>query len=169
MDQAAASATETTQAQATSGPTREQIIEKLRSEQNLPFAAVAGIAAAFVGAILWAIITVSTEYQIGFMAIAVGIMVGYAIKEAGKGIDKTFSYLGAVCGLLGCVVGNILSVVGFFAKAKGVGYFDALAAMNVDLISSLMATFFQPMDLLFYAIAVYEGYKLSIKYKVLDE
>ena len=166
MDQTAASVTPAAQSQAASQPSQEEIIAKLRSEQNFPFAVGAGLAAAFIGAILWAVVTIASEYQIGFMAIAVGILVGFAIREAGKGVDKTFSYLGAGCGLFGCVLGNVLSVVGFYAKAKGVGYFDALAAMNINLMSALMGAFFQPVDLLFYGIAIYEGFKLSVKYRL---
>jgi len=42
------------------------ITEKLRLEQNLPFAIIASLGSAVVMAILWAVITVVTQYQIGY-------------------------------------------------------------------------------------------------------
>ena len=80
--------------------------EQLRGEQNLLIALLAGIAAAVVGTIVWAAITVTTGYQIGYMAIAVGFIVGYAVR-LGNGIDKIFGVLGAALALGGCVLGNL--------------------------------------------------------------
>jgi hypothetical protein len=34
------------------------------------------------------------------------------------------------------------------------------------LLTRLVTTFSQPMDLLFYGIAIYEGYKFSFKYRL---
>jgi hypothetical protein len=93
-------------------------IEKIRSEQNFPQAVIAGFFAAVAGAILWAAVTVATEIKLGLMAIAVGYLVGYAIKAAGKGIDQKFGMLGAFYGFLGCALGNVLSDLVFFAKAR---------------------------------------------------
>ena len=69
-------------------------------------AALAGLAAAFVGAIAWAIVTVTTKYQLGIMAIAVGLLVGLALRLGNGG--KAFGILGACLALFGCVLGNFL-------------------------------------------------------------
>src|SRR5438270_13589107 len=87
-----------------------QRYQELRSEQNLPIGLLAGIFAALIGAIAWAIVTVTTEYQIGYMAIAVGFIVGYAVR-LGKGLDKIFGISGAILALFGCILGNIFSIV----------------------------------------------------------
>jgi hypothetical protein len=49
-----------------------QVFEKLRLEQDLGRAVIAGVFLALGGAILWGVITVITEYQIGYMAIGIG-------------------------------------------------------------------------------------------------
>jgi hypothetical protein len=108
---------------------------------------------------------VATDSELGLMAIAVGFLVGRAIRAAGRGIDNKFGYLGAVCALFGCVLGNLLSVIAFYGKARGIGFGEALTDMDVPLLSQLFSTFFGPMDLVFYAIALYEGYKFSFKYR----
>ena len=103
------------------------------------------------------------------MSVAIGYLVGNAIKVAGKGIDKKFQYLGAVCGLIGCVLGNLLSVVSFYADSRGYDLAQLLSVLDFDLVERLAARFFRPMDFLFYAIGVYEAYKFSLKYRVLKK
>ena len=53
----------------------QSVVYQIRSEQNLMLGTIAGAIAALVGASIWAAITVATEFQIGWMAIGVGIMV----------------------------------------------------------------------------------------------
>jgi len=63
--------------------------------------------AAGIGAALWALITVATNYQIGFMALGVGFLVGHSVRAFGKGVDTGFGVLGAVLALAGCLAGKI--------------------------------------------------------------
>jgi hypothetical protein len=138
-------------------------IEKLKLEQNLPLGFIGGAAACIVGAILWAVITVLTNYQIGYMAVAVGLLVGYAIRYFGKGIDQIFGIFGSALSLAGCLLGNFLSIVGFAAKAEGMNYFEVLPLIDLSLVPQIMIDSFSPMDLLFYGLAIYEGYKFSFR------
>jgi hypothetical protein len=130
-------------------------------KQNFPIALGAGIAAAIIGAIAWAIVTVTTEYQIGYMAIGVGFMVGFAVR-LGHGRDNVFAVSGAVLALIGCLLGNFLSMVGFVAKQQNVNVFGALSAIDLAKVPGAMMSAFNPMDLLFYGIAVYAGFKFSV-------
>jgi hypothetical protein len=140
-----------------------QYREKLKLEQNLMLGAVGGGAAALVGAILWAVITVATEYQIGYMAIAVGLVVGFSVRYLGKGIDQIFGILGGMLALIGCVLGNFLSMVGFAANAEGLGYMELLFGIDYSIVPEIMMEGFSPMDVLFYGLAVYQGYKFSFR------
>ena len=138
-------------------------IEKLRSEQNLPFGILAGTAAALVGAGIWAGITAATEYQIGFMAIGVGILVGLAVRVGGKGLDPIFGIIGAVLAGLGCGLGNLLAGGIFLAAREQVGILQVLSALDFELAKALMVAMFNPIDLLFYGLAIYEGYRFSFR------
>jgi hypothetical protein len=142
---------------------RNKILTNLRFEQNLPLAIIAGSVAALLCAFLWAVITVATEYQIGYMAIAVGLLVGYVIRLTGKGIDQIFGITGGVLALLGCLIGNFFSNIGFIAHAYELGYFEVFQNLDFSSIIELMKETFSPIDLLFYGIAIYEGYKLSFR------
>jgi antitoxin component YwqK of YwqJK toxin-antitoxin module len=140
-----------------------KITDQLKKQQDLSYAIVGGATAAIVGAVIWAIITVLTGYQIGYMAIGLGFMVGIAVRFFGAGVDFIYQIVGAILALVGCMLGNLLSQVGFMANAESLGYFETMTYLNYDLIVQIYADTFNPMDLLFYGIAVYEGYRFSIR------
>jgi hypothetical protein len=140
-------------------------MDTLKMEQNLPLSVIAGVAAALLMALLWAAITVMTEYQIGYMALAVGFVVGFAVRFAGKGIDQAFGITGAVLALVGCLLGNFFSIIGFAANEWDVSYFEMLSGFLAEpsFIVEVMKETFSGIDLLFYGIAVYEGYRFSFR------
>jgi hypothetical protein len=121
---------------------------------------LAGLAAAIIGAIAWAIVTVSTGYQIGFMAIAVGALVGFALRIGNGG--KAFGILGAFLALFGCVLGNYFSLIAFASAEQHVGFFTALNNVDPAKVVDVMWEDFLSASILFYAIAVYEGYRFSV-------
>jgi hypothetical protein len=137
-------------------------LQEMRDNQNLMFGVAAGAAAALVGAVLWAVVTAITNYQIGWMAVGIGALVGVAIRAAGKGVGNSFGYAGAVISLLGCVVGNFLTVVIMISRQESMPIMEILSRVNPQIFAALMKDTFQPMDLLFYALAVSTGYKLSV-------
>ena len=137
--------------------------EQLVHEQNLPLGVAAGVSASVVMGLLWAAITVATEFQIGYMAVAVGFGVGYAVRYAGRGLDQIFGITGAALALLGCLLGNFFSLLGFVAKSQDLNVFELFAAIDYGMVPAAMLESFSPMDLLFYGIAIYEGYKFSFR------
>lgn len=137
--------------------------EMLRLEQNLPLALLGGAAAAFLAALLWAIITVSINLQIGYMAIALGFLVGYTVRYAGKGMDTSFGVLGAILAFAGCLLGNLFTLVGFIANDEGLGYLQVFLGIDYALVPQVMITTFSPIDLLFYGLAIYQGYRFSFR------
>ena len=141
----------------------EEIKKKLRPHQNLVYAVIGGSLLAFICALIWAAITVSTEYQIGFMAVGVGLVVGIGIRYFGAGIDKIFGYVGALLALIACLLGNLFSQVGFIAAAQQLGYFETLTYLDPGIIFLVLQESFNPIDLLFYGIAVYEGYRFAFR------
>ena len=141
----------------------DRVRRELLSEQNLAAGAVAGLVASLAGALAWAGVTYVTSLQLGLMAIAVGIGVGYAIRLAGKGVSSVFGMLGGVLSILGCALGNVLALTALLANARGIAIGDALAGIDLQAARDLLVGNASPMDLVFYAIAAYEGYKLSFR------
>jgi len=60
-------------------------------EKKLLLGAFVGLAAAIVGAIIWAVVTVTAKYQIGWMAVGVGAFVGFALRIGNGGKLSAFS------------------------------------------------------------------------------
>jgi len=147
-------------------PTLEQAVAMVKAQQNFAAAIPAGIVASIVGAGLWAGTVFVTQMKLGLIAIAVGALVGYAIRKAGKGIDQKFGILGAICAAFGWGLGTLLSDVAFLAKHVGRPFGDVLMSLGLDGTISFVTRAADGMDLLFLGIAVYEGYKLSFRYRL---
>ena len=142
------------------------VLAALQLEQNLPMGITAGAVVGIIGAVLWAAITAATNYQIGYMALAIGAGVGFGVRYGGNGIDPVFGYAGAGLAILSCVLGNFLSVMAVLADSEGLGYIEILFAFDYSYFFDLMSETFSPIDLLFYGIAGWEGYKFA--FRVLD-
>ena len=142
---------------------QEHLQQRLRDEQNLVGATVAGASAALAGAAIWAVITLITGYQIGFMAVGVGFLVGYSVRVTGKGVTGVFGVVGAVFALVGCLLGNLLAVTALAAQVDGIPFLDALSLLTPEIIYDLMVAYSSPIDIVFYGIAIYEGYQFSFR------
>ena len=138
--------------------------EKLRYYQDLSYSIIGGFFVSMICAVIWAAITVSMEYQIAYMAIGVGLVVGLAVRYLGAGIDPIFGFIGALYALLGCLLGNLFSQIGFFAEAQGMDYFSVMMLLNAESIIDIYLDTFGPMDLIFYGIAIFEGYKFAFRH-----
>lgn len=134
--------------------------EQLLAGENMPKAVLLGTLACFVGAVAWALISVSTGYQIGYMAIGVGILVGIAMRQ-GKGIRPIFGIIGAALALASCILGDFFSIMGSVAKEYELSFMGVLSEVDYGEVISLMVKNMASMTIVFYGIAVYEGYKLS--------
>ena len=140
---------------------RQHEEDKLR--QNLPLGVAAGIVAAIVCAALWAAISVVTGYQIGYMAIGVGAAVGFMVRKVGKGVTPVFGIVAAVIAVLGCLLGNYFSVLGYVAFDAGAGIFELMSFLGFGGSLEVMVESFHPIDILFYILAVSAAYKMGYK------
>ncbi len=133
--------------------------EALLGKQNFVGGFIAGIIGALVGAGIWAAATVMTEYQIGFLAIGIGFLVGWLVNLVGKGVTPMFGVMAAILSLLGCVVGSLFILVHSISVQNGTDHLTALANLDLDFAAQRMKDTFRPMDLLFYALAAMQGYR----------
>jgi hypothetical protein len=139
------------------------LMQALHEEQNLVMGGVAGVLAALVGAGAWAAVTVATEYQIGWMAVGIGFLVGHAMRFAGKGIAPVFGAVSAVIALFGCAVGNLLTFTWFIAAAEGMPFMAVATQLDLAITVEILASTFEAMDILFYGLAAYFGYKTAFR------
>jgi hypothetical protein len=140
----------------------QDFVRRRRDQQNLGMAILGGAIGAALGAALWAGITAAFEgRQIGFMAIGVGFLVGFAVRYLGKGMDPIFGVVGAVFSLIGCVAGNILAVMLLVSTQEHIPFATIAAKMSPTLAWTMLTDTFSPIDLLFYGLALYFGYRYS--------
>ena len=150
-------------------PALKLTLEALRSEQSLAMGVSAGFIAAIAGAAAWGVVTAYTGNQVGWMAIGVGFIVGFAVRIAGKGIDPTFGVVSAVLSMLGCVLGNLWTMTYFIAEKQGVPFLKAVSQLNPDIAVKIMVSTFNYMDVVFYGLALYFGYKYGFRQITEDE
>ena len=141
----------------------EATLQRLKGEQDLNFAIIAGLIAAILSAIVWAAITVKTGYQIGYMAVGLGAAVGLSVRYAGKGLDPIYQFVGAGLALFGCLLGNFLGILGFVSAEVGSSWIGVLDFVSVGDVLAAMADGMSPIDFLFYGIAIYEGFRFSLR------
>ncbi len=140
----------------------QDFVRRLRDNQNFGLGLLGGLIGGLIGAVLWALVTALTKYEIGFMAIGVAFLVGFGVRTLGKGVDKSFGYLGAVLSLLGCAAGSFLASVAIISGQQHVDFLFALVRLAPHAFDILKATF-TFIDLLFYGIALYFGYRYSFR------
>ena len=141
---------------------KQLINQGKQNEQSLPNTIGAGFIAAIAGALIWGLITYAIEYQIGFMAIGIGWLVGLTIQKIGKSTDIQFGIVGGALSLFGCLFGNLLATLLLVASVEDMSIFTIFSDLNIDVIVGIFTDTFNPMDLLFYGLAVYYGFKYSI-------
>jgi len=147
----------------------ERALEVFRQEQNLAVGSMAGLVAGVAGAAVWAGVTVVTEYQIGWLAVGLGFLVGIAMRTMGKGIDQVFGAVGATLALFSCVLGNVFTIAWYISAQTGSSLLGVLTELDMELTIDLITETFQVMDILFYGLALYFGYKYSFRQLTVDD
>lgn len=136
---------------------------KLENEQDFLKGMLAGLLASGLGAFAWGVISVALAFQFSGMALAMGFMVGYAVRHFGKGLSRKFSWMAALIALLGCLLGNLFTVIWQVTEVGG--YLDLMPdhRLSIGLLWELMVDAFRPYDLLFYLLAIYQAHRLAIR------
>ena len=145
-------------------PQNPPVIEQVETESNLLMGLIGGGIAMLLGAVIWGAVTYFTEYQIGWMAIGVGFLVGIAVKFFGRGKTAVFGISSAVLALIGCVLGNLIFYAGFIAREESAPFFEVFFffLFTPAALIELFSVAFEFMDVLFYALAAWVGFSTAM-------
>lgn len=148
-------------------PTTQPVIEQLDDQPNLLMGFIGGAVAMLVSAIVWGAITYFTEYQIGWMAIGVGFLVGAAIRFLGRGKTLIFGISGAALALIGCLLGNLIFYSGVIAREEGYPFLEIFWFLLISPLAAveIFSMAFSFMDLVFYGLAAYVGFSTAMDMK----
>ena len=146
-------------------PSSQPAIEQLEDQPNLLMGLIAGGIAMLLAAIAWGAITYFADFQIGWMSIGVGFLVGLAIRFFGKGKTITFGIFGAILAFIGCVLGNLVFYAGVIAQQEGASFLDVffLLLLTPAAAIEVFTIAFDFMDILFYALAAYAGFSTAME------
>lgn len=144
-------------------PTSQTIEPFEDKSPNLLLGLIAGGVAMLIGAVIWGAVTYFTKYQIGWMSIGVGFLVGIVIQKFGRGSSILFGIMGAGLALIGCLLGNLFFYGGVIAEAYNANIIEILFYMILDPAETvnIFISAFEVMDLLFYVLAIYAGFRYS--------
>jgi len=80
-------------------------------------------------------------------------------------VDKIHGVIAAGLALLGCLAGNLLTGAILISQQEQVSLGDVLLilALSPAAVVEIMTAMFSPIDLLFYSLAAYEGYRFSFR------
>ncbi|MFH1226572.1 MAG: hypothetical protein V1701_01560 [Planctomycetota bacterium] len=167
---------------------RKQTIAALKAQEaagsDMVPAILGGCAAAIVAGIVWGLIVILANYEIGFMAIGVGILVGYSIFWAtGKKRGRSLQLTAAGISLLGILIGKYICFYHFFRKGMEnyvkanpdkftIPLNEMLAQYGLFSVN-MIASFFSNIsnlvsgyDILWVVLAVSAAYKIPAMLKV---
>ena len=88
--------------------------------------------------------------------------VAFAVRFAGRGHDGRFAIASAILTVLGCALGNFLTVVVAVAAHDHASYLDVFVGLAPRVVE-VMGSTFNIMDVVFYAIGAYFGYKYATR------
>lgn len=125
-----------------------------------------GIPAGIIAAVIWAILTVITGWEFGFVAIGIGYLVGYAVYYgAGKKGDQKLQFLSAGISLIAIFIGEYLITNHYLYTSlidQGMNTLYFLKVWPVIKETVYYVIDF-PITFLFWTIALYAGYAMARK------
>lgn len=89
--------------------------ERLVRAQSLRQASMAAFIAIVLFAVIWSMLTAMLGRVFPWMTLILGVLVGFAIKRAGQGLDWRFPTLAAVMAFVGAILANIVIAAGYTA------------------------------------------------------
>ncbi|HVU38416.1 MAG TPA: hypothetical protein VHC95_08785 [Opitutales bacterium] len=130
---------------------------------NLILGIIGGLAAAVIGAIIWAAIAVVANLEVGYVAVGLAFLVGLAIRNLGRGQDIVYGVAGAVCSFLGIALGKVFTLIWVVADQEQVSVLDVFTHLDWGKAFQVIGDNLGPVDFLFGIFALCLGFKYSIR------
>ena len=140
-----------------------EVAQGQASADVVPRAAAFGALGALIGAAVWAVVVIVTNYEIGYLAVLVGFLAGYGVKYGAGGQHGQQLQRAAIgCTLVGLIASKYFIYAHFLSEAaaeEGVslGYFSSatLTSFPGAIVSML-----SPFDLLWLFLALSSAWRV---------
>jgi hypothetical protein len=127
-------------------------------------ALIGGLVVAALAAVAWAAIGILFDFQAAIIAIGAGFVVGLTVRKLGRTNALAFGVMGALLSLLSIALGNLFTIAALAAREFDAPVLDMLGFLvtNPDVLIDVFAAVFEPIDLLFYGLAIYVGFRTAM-------
>ena len=149
-----------------------QIKQVVEAERITPHAflrgLIGGAVAAAVGGVLWGLIVKWTDYEIGYMALGIGLLCGFGVVIfSGGRKGYPLQAIAVVCSVLGILAGKYAAFF-FLLREEAVTRYGAEAAARLSMFSPKVFNFFltalkemvSGFDLLWVVLAVWTAWRI---------
>lgn len=135
---------------------------------SLLTAFLGGMVAAVLGGIIWGLIVITTNYEIGFVALGIGALSGYGVLYLARG-KKGFALqiLAAISSIFGIITGKYIAFHHFFTEMVALEYVEEVASTisifsidTITLFTEELSYIVSGFDLLWILLAVATAWKI---------
>ena len=140
----------------------EEIRRDVLSRQSLVKAILAGTAASLLSASVWAGLSFLTNYQHGWVAVFLGLLVAKSVRTFGHGLDARFRLVGLLSSLAGIFLGNAFLTILVLNRMWEMPLGDAIALMGHSQFYALIIEASALIDVVFYLAAAVCGWHFSV-------
>jgi hypothetical protein len=142
--------------------------EQYSSEALLP-ALAGGVVAALVGGLVWGLIVILTDYEVGFVAWGIGLLAGFlVVRFAGGRKGAPLQVIAIVSSLVGILLGKYITYVyslkEFIREAVSDEAADDISYFDGDVISAFREDFsnvFSGYDALWAGLAIITAWRMA--------
>lgn len=135
----------------------------MKKKQNLGLGIAGGIGGFFIGVAAWTGIMLLVSYKLDWMALGVGLFIGFSIRISGKGVEPAFGITGGILAFLSSIAGNILTACIIFAHGKSISLFSVIRQLNLQTSLYFLKAVIGPFDVIFCIGAILLGYYFAFK------
>ncbi len=104
--------------------------ERLINAQSLRNAIVAGLIAIIVFSLFWMTLSALLNKVFPWLTLGLGVLLGYAIRMTGRGLDWRFPLLAALLTLIGSLLANIIVAASVTAEGFDTGTLQVLQSVT---------------------------------------
>lgn len=121
--------------------------------------AIAALLAAIAGAVVWALIIVLAEYELGIIAWGIGLLTAFAVSLFSPRITPVQQIIAVIASLIGIVLGK------FFALSYILndGMDGMFSSDSITFFTENIIEISAPMDILFIVLAVVTAWQLPAR------
>lgn len=147
-----------------------ELLQEAEKEQfscgSLVIASAAGMVAAIVGGIIWGLIVIATDYEIGYMATGIGLLSGFAILFFTQKKGLPLQIIAVVSALAGILVGKYFT---FYSIVKEMlieeygAVAESLSIFSLDMLQVFFESIGEmasPYDALWILLAVIAAWRI---------